>query len=81
MPATIHCARCGQDRPRQPFRTFQTELGQRVFDTICADCWAEWLKHQQALINHYGLNLRDAKAREFLLQQMEQFLFTSEARS
>ncbi len=40
-------------------------------------CWGEWLKYQQQLINHYGLNLREPDARRFLLQQMEQFLFTS----
>lgn len=79
--ATITCARCGLERDRQPFRIFQNDLGLRVFETICTDCWAEWLKHQQALINHYGLNLREPKARAFLFEQMEQFLFTSEARS
>ena len=30
---------------------------------------------QQQLINHYGLNLREPKAKEFLFQNMEQFLF------
>jgi Fe-S cluster biosynthesis and repair protein YggX len=30
---------------------------------------------QQQLINHYGLNLRDPKAKEFLFRNMEQFLF------
>jgi len=44
-------------------------------------CWAEWLKYQQQLINHYALNLREPKSKEFLLQQMEQFLFTSAPRS
>jgi len=38
-------------------------------------CWAEWLKTQQQLINHYGLNLREPKAKEFLFNNMEQFLF------
>jgi Fe-S cluster biosynthesis and repair protein YggX len=52
-----------------------------VFREICAVCWAEWLKLQQQLINHYALNLRDPKAREFLVQQMEQFLFTSAPRT
>jgi Fe-S cluster biosynthesis and repair protein YggX len=27
------------------------------------------------MINHYGLNVRDAKAKEMLLKSMEQFLF------
>lgn len=79
--ATITCARCGLDRDRQPFQLFQNELGRRAFETICATCWGDWLKHQQALINHYALNLLDPKAKEFLFQRMEQFLFTSEARS
>lgn len=80
MP-TISCARCGLDKDKQPFRLFQNELGGRAFESICVDCWAEWLKHQQALINHYGLNLREPKARSFLFEQMELFLFTSAAQS
>lgn len=80
MP-TITCVRCGLERDKQPFPLFRNPLGLRAFETICADCWGEWLKHQQALINHYGLNPVDPKAREFLFQQMEQYLFTNEARS
>lgn len=59
------------------FRPFPTDLGLRVFEQICAACWGEWLKNQQALINHYGLNLRDQQAKEFLLANMEQFLFSA----
>jgi Fe-S cluster biosynthesis and repair protein YggX len=75
--ADIHCTRCDQTRGQQAFQPFPNELGKRVFTEICGACWGEWLKHQQALINHYALNLRDARAREFLLKEMEQFLFTS----
>ena len=57
------------------FRPFQNDIGLRVFEQICAVCWAEWLKTQQQLINHYGLNLREPKAKEFLLGNMEEFLF------
>jgi Fe-S cluster biosynthesis and repair protein YggX len=59
------------------FKPFPTELGQRVFDSICAVCWAEWVKQQQALINHHGLDLQNPQARQFLYQQLEQFLFTN----
>ena len=76
MP-TIRCSRCQLDRPQQSFPPFPNPTGQRVFQEICAVCWAEWLKLQQQLINHYGLNVRETSAREFLLTQMEQFLFTS----
>lgn len=57
------------------FRPFQNDLGLKVFQQICGTCWGEWLKTQQQLINHYALNVRDPKAKEFLFQQMEQFLF------
>jgi Fe-S cluster biosynthesis and repair protein YggX len=73
--ATIHCVRCGQDRGQMAFRPFPSELGLRVYEQICGNCWAEWLKTQQQLINHYGLNLRDPQAKDFLFTNMEQFLF------
>ena len=76
MPS-IQCTRCAQSRAQQAFPPFPTPVGQRVYQEICAVCWGEWLKLQQQLINHYALNLRDTGAREFLLQQMDQFLFTS----
>jgi Fe-S cluster biosynthesis and repair protein YggX len=63
-------------RDQMAFRPFQNDLGRRVFEQICGVCWAEWTKTQQQLINHYGLNVRDAQAKEFLFKQMEQFLFT-----
>lgn len=74
---TIHCSRCGLDGEQMAFRPFQNELGRRVYEEICSVCWAEWLKTQQQLINHYGLNLREAKAKEFLFNNMEQFLFAA----
>ena len=66
-----------QIRERMAFKPFPNDLGQKVYDTICAVCWADWVKHQQALINHYGLQLQDPKARKFLYESLEQFLFTS----
>ena len=70
----ITCARCGQHRPQMGFKPFQNELGQQLFDTICTVCWAEWLKTQQQLINHYALNLLDPKSKQFLVEQLRAFL-------
>jgi Fe-S cluster biosynthesis and repair protein YggX len=73
--ATVHCTRCGLDGERQAFKPFPTDRGQLIYDTICRACWAEWLKAQQQLINHYALVPHQPKSREFLLHNMEQFLF------
>jgi Fe-S cluster biosynthesis and repair protein YggX len=71
----VHCARCGLDAEQQAFKPFPTAHGQRIFDTICRNCWADWLKTQQQLINHYGLVPHQPKAREFLMKNLDQFLF------
>ncbi len=71
----ITCSRCGNEAERQGFKPFPTELGQRIHDTICRDCWAEWLKAQQQLINHYGLVPHQPEARAFLLKNLEAFCF------
>jgi Fe-S cluster biosynthesis and repair protein YggX len=75
MANTVQCRRCGQTREGMAFQPFPSDAGRRVFEQICGVCWGEWTKFQQQLINHYGLNVRDPKAREFLLRNMEQFLF------
>lgn len=72
--STVQCVRCGQARDQMAFRPFQNDLGLRLFQSICAVCWGEWLKYQQQLINHYGLDLRNPESKKFLVEQMETFL-------
>ena len=77
---TIHCLRCGQDRPQLPFRPFQNEIGRRVYEGICNPCWQEWLTFQKQLINHHALDVREAAAKEFLYTNLEKFLFVHQPR-
>lgn len=80
MPDTIRCARCGQQEIPLDKPPLRNELGERVHQSIGKACWDEWLRYQTALINHYGLDVRDKQAREFLMQNMEAFFFkTGEA--
>ncbi len=72
---TITCMRCGQEGERQAFKPFPTDLGERIYETICRDCWASWLKTQQQLINHYALIPHQPKAKALLLHNMQEFLF------
>ena len=73
--ADVTCTRCGQTRPGLAFAPFNNDLGKRIHASICQDCWNTWLGRQTALINHYGLNLRDPEARQLLLKNTEEFLF------
>jgi Fe-S cluster biosynthesis and repair protein YggX len=71
----VKCARCGQTHAGLDRSPFPGPLGARALAEICAECWALWLKQQTMLINHYGLDLMDPKARTFLTRNMEAFLF------
>ena len=77
----VACSRCQQTRTGVPFQPFRNDLGRRVLDEICNDCWGEWLRYQQQLINHYGLNLREQSAKDMLYRELEKFLFTSAPQS
>ncbi len=75
--ADLTCARCGQTREGFERSPFPGAIGARIISEICKDCWAQWLKQQTMLINHYGLNVMDPQARTFLTRNMEGFLFKS----
>jgi Fe-S cluster biosynthesis and repair protein YggX len=75
--ADVHCARCGQTRAGFDRAPFPGAVGARVIEHICQPCWADWLKQQTMLINHYGLNVMDPQARQFLTRNMQAFLFKS----
>jgi Fe-S cluster biosynthesis and repair protein YggX len=77
----VTCVRCGQTREGFERPPFPGTIGARVVESICKTCWAEWLKQQTMLINHYGLNVMDPQARQFLTRNMEAFLFKTGAAS
>lgn len=70
------CARCeGEGRVPMGAPPFPDDLGTRIAETICSACWEEWKQRQMVIINHYGLNVRDPKAREFLIANLLSYLF------
>jgi Fe-S cluster biosynthesis and repair protein YggX len=71
----IQCVRCGQVGEQLPKPPLRNELGTRVHESICRSCWDQWLKFQTALINHHGLDVRDQPAKDFLMSNMEAYLF------
>jgi Fe-S cluster biosynthesis and repair protein YggX len=76
MTESFQCERCDRtDVARLERSPIPTELGARIQASICHDCWEEWKTRQMTLINHYGLKLQEAEAREFLYANMRSFLF------
>ena len=71
----LTCSRCSTTRAGFDRPPFPGAVGQRVQAEICQVCWGDWLKQQTMLINHYGLNVMDPQARQFLVKNMSSFLF------
>lgn len=65
------------DQPSPPLSKapFKGPRGERILNEICQDCWKRWLEHQTVLMNHFGLDPRDKKARDFLYGQLDAVLF------
>lgn len=78
MSVNVTCTRCGQTREGFEKPPFPGPIGARVVGEICQTCWQDWLKQQTMLINHYGLNVMDPQARQFLTKNMKGFLFKTE---
>jgi Fe-S cluster biosynthesis and repair protein YggX len=77
--AQIVCQKCGQTTEGFDKAPFPGAIGARILEGTCPACWQLWLKQQTMLINHYGLNVMDPQARQFLTRNMESFLFKAGA--
>ncbi|MGO1767020.1 MAG: oxidative damage protection protein, partial [Advenella sp.] len=60
----------GLDYPPYP-----GELGTKIWNSISKEAWQQWTDIQTRIVNENRLNLADARARKYLQQQMESFLF------
>jgi Fe-S cluster biosynthesis and repair protein YggX len=76
----VMCAKLGRELPGLERPPYPGELGQRIYDNISAMAWDMWKRQSVLLINHYGLVLADPEAKNFLRQQMEEFLFSESGR-
>ena len=71
----ILCKKYNQELDAIPFKPLPGELGKKIQAEISNQAWQAWLAHQTILINEYRLNLIEPKAKEFLKEEMNKFLF------
>lgn len=75
MSRKVNCVKMGEELDGLDFMPFPGELGQKVYDNVSKEAWKQWLSQQTILINEYRLSSLDPKARTFLLEEMQKFLF------
>jgi Fe-S cluster biosynthesis and repair protein YggX len=71
----VKCVKLGREAEGLDRPTYPGELGKRIYENVSKEAWAQWLKHQTMLVNENRLNLADAKARKYLVEQMEEHFF------
>lgn len=79
MNRMISCEKLGIESEGLPSPPLPGALGARIYEHISQKAWDLWLNHQTMLINEYKLSLIDKKSRDFLMQEMEKFLFGGSA--
>jgi len=75
MADVIKCLRCGQRLPGLDRAPFGGQLGRKIHEQVCQACWKAWVSTQNQLINHYGLSTINPEHQQFLINNMESFLF------
>ena len=79
MTRTVQCVKLQREAEGLDFAPYPGELGARIFNEVSREAWASWLGHQTMLINENRLSPMDPKARRYLREQMQAFLFGGDA--
>ena len=79
MARTVQCVYLKREAEGLDFSVYPGELGKRIYENVSKEAFEAWKKHQTMLVNENRLNLADARARQYLARQMEQFLFGGDA--
>jgi Fe-S cluster biosynthesis and repair protein YggX len=75
MTRLIHCLKLKKEAEGLAQPPLPGELGKKIYEHISKDAWQMWINHQTMLINEYRLSMIDPKSRNFLMQEMDKFLF------
>lgn len=75
MARMVKCVKLGREAEGLDVPPLPGELGKRIWENVSKEAWQMWQAQQTRLINEMRLNLADAKARKYLLEQSEKYFF------
>ena len=78
MSNTIFCKKLQKDLPAMTVPPMPGPKGKELMETVSQEAWEAWKSHQTTLINENHLDLSQANARSWLLEQMEKFINNEE---
>jgi len=78
MSKTVFCKKLQKDLPAMTVPPMPGPKGLELMGTVSQEAWESWKSHQTTLINEKHLDLSQADARSWLLEQMEKFFNNEE---
>ena len=75
MSRLIHCVKLGKEAEGLDAPPFPGLKGEEIFEKISKQVWQDWLSRQTMLINENKLASYDPKARAYLAEERNKFLF------
>ena len=79
MTRMVQCVKLKTQAEGLEFPPYPGDLGKRIWQEVSKVAWQQWMDVQTQLVNENRLNLADARARKYLKEQMEKFLFEDES--
>src|SRR4051812_40578264 len=71
----VKCVKLGKELPGLDEPPFDSELGNRIYETISQEAWGLGGEHAKMEINKSRLTPADKKAQEIIVHHREQFFF------
>ena len=75
MAHMVRCVKYGREMEGLDEPPFDGPIGQRIYENVSKLAWEQWQEHMKMLLNEYRLQPWKPEAQQFLVEQMEQFLF------
>lgn len=71
----VNCVKLKQPLPGLPAPPWPGPLGQRIYDNVSAEAWAQWEERMKMILNEYRLMPWQKEAQELVRKHMEDFFF------
>ena len=75
MTRMVNCVVLGTEAPGLDSVPYPGQLGQRIYESVSAEVWNQWIERQTMIINENGLSTIDPASLAVIEQHMLGFLF------
>jgi Fe-S cluster biosynthesis and repair protein YggX len=71
----VMCSVLNREAPALDRVPYPGELGERIYNSVSAEGWKQWIEQQTMIINENGLSTMDPTSLQLLEKHMLSFLF------